>query len=332
METINITPEIGLTLKNFRIEYGKTAKEISDFTGKAPSYFSKLEKGDIKKIEIEFLLTILNFITENNDGLTNFLEKLYDKYKNDNLDDDSIIIFINLDDVIREINIDSKFTDYVNNLISKNNLSVDLICNNINSNNDLNDLSEKIYTDLPFNTWTNVNNQNTRTVIKLNISLDLINNILNRSILRTNYITLLAILYSTYKLIDMDSKEKQHQAIILLKDFGMNNIRSKGIKVENLDSSFEGLKPSSINLYQNIITNLKIMLAMNESYTSKKLEILESNFEKDLGFTFAFMTSDLSNILSLSKESKSKFLNELKDLMQKTSQTEQQSLDLYLDD
>ena len=56
IKTVPITPELGMALKNYRIENKITAKSITDKFGKASSYISKLEKGDIKKIDSSFLI------------------------------------------------------------------------------------------------------------------------------------------------------------------------------------------------------------------------------------------------------------------------------------
>lgn len=57
LKTIPLTPDIGMTLKNFRIENKVTAKSITEKYNKAASYISKLENGDIKKLIVIFLLT-----------------------------------------------------------------------------------------------------------------------------------------------------------------------------------------------------------------------------------------------------------------------------------
>ena len=43
LKTVNMTPELGMALKNFRIENKKKKKSITEEFGKASSYISKLE-------------------------------------------------------------------------------------------------------------------------------------------------------------------------------------------------------------------------------------------------------------------------------------------------
>ena len=78
LKTIPLTPELGMALKNFRIENKVTAKSITEKFNKASSYISKLEKyGKLKLFDIiktknlntfiykylfKWLRTIFNFI------------------------------------------------------------------------------------------------------------------------------------------------------------------------------------------------------------------------------------------------------------------------------
>ena len=76
LQTVPLTPDIGMALKNFRIENKITAKSITEKFDRASSYISKLEKGNIKKIDGNFLIQLCNFITGTDDGLSIFLKKL----------------------------------------------------------------------------------------------------------------------------------------------------------------------------------------------------------------------------------------------------------------
>ena len=64
LKSVSITSDIGMALKNFRIEHDVTAKSITSVFKKSSSYISKLEKGDIRKIDGHLLIEICNFITK----------------------------------------------------------------------------------------------------------------------------------------------------------------------------------------------------------------------------------------------------------------------------
>ena len=98
IETIAITPDIGMALKNFRIENKVTAKSITQHFHKAASYISKLEKGDIKKISGDFMIQLCNYITNSDKGLFKFLSKLSQNYPD--FTDESKIIIMNIDDLL----------------------------------------------------------------------------------------------------------------------------------------------------------------------------------------------------------------------------------------
>lgn len=48
LNTVQITPELGMALKNFRIEHETTATSIIEEFSKSSSYITKLEKGILK--------------------------------------------------------------------------------------------------------------------------------------------------------------------------------------------------------------------------------------------------------------------------------------------
>lgn len=334
MKTLSMTPEIGFAIKNLRIQYNKTAKEISELKSinKTRSYLSKLEKGDVKKIDIELFKSILNAITESNNGLTIYLDSIADKYNSFDLITKKN--YMNLDDIINEIEINHILLEHINKIITENSLTPEIICDKINKNEDLDNIPRETYKKIPENEWFFLEDNIDSGVIKLKYSVNTISDILTGNKLSTNYITLEAILYTIYKLIGEKHGEARFHATSTLDDFGMKNSRLKQSKVKriNLDSTFDGLDPQIIDIYKSILTKFKIMLVINTPYASKKLKVLEENLTSDLGFTFAFITSELSDILDLSKETKSNFLVDLKELIKRYSRPEQQSLDLYLDE
>lgn len=331
MKTINMTPQIGFAIKKLRTQFNKTAKEVSEAESinKTRSYFSKLEKGDVKKIDVDLFITILNIITDSTDGLRIFLDNAADDF--DSFDDASKIIFMNLDDIICQLQIDTKFIEYVKKLITDNSLNTHEICNKINQNSEISDSAD--LSKLPTNIWTSLSGKYKDCIIKLHYEDEFINSILSGSVKSTNYITLLSLLYAIYQIIDSENKNIKRDAVLLITDFGMGNSRiNHKRKTIELDKDFAVLSPSTIELYQSIMTQIKLMLVLNEEYSAKRLSALDHNLEIDLGFTFAYMTPDLSDIIGLTKDTKQKFLYDLKDLIKKYSTPEQQSLELYLDE
>ena len=112
LQIVPLTPDIGMALKNFRIENKITAKSITEKFDRASSYISKLEKGDIKKIDGDFLIELCNFITGSDDGLDIFLSKLSQSYKD--FTNESKTIIMNIDDLLYEYTVPSKMLDEIN--------------------------------------------------------------------------------------------------------------------------------------------------------------------------------------------------------------------------
>lgn len=62
MARYDVTPELASIIKSTRIVNNVTAKSVAEHIGKSQSYISKLEKGGIKSIEENELISIFKFI------------------------------------------------------------------------------------------------------------------------------------------------------------------------------------------------------------------------------------------------------------------------------
>ena len=318
LKTVNMTPELGMALKNFRIENKTTAKSIIEEFGKASSYISKLEKGDIKKVDGEFLIQLCNFITGSKNGLRQFLNKLAQNYTD--YDNATKFTIMNIDDLLLDHNVPSKLVDEINSYLSSHNISVSLLTEKINSNEDIRNKED--YDNLPENLWFDKENDIDNAAIKFSLPTYYIEDFLNHKLITIHRVIAEGILYSLYKLGNKENKNDLH--ILALKKLESFHIfparRVITVGQDEVEKLFSNLEPDTAEALKNVIDNLKAVTTLTKQYGAKRIKQISGNFDTDPGFFFAYMSTDITELERQDKEKKNAFLKELKELIGKYSQ------------
>lgn len=328
LQTIPITNELGMALKNFRIEHEVTATSIVNEFSKASTYITKLEKGEIKKIDANFLIAMCNYITKSDSGLKIFLSKIGRNYSE--YSDETKLILKNIDELLIEHNISSAFIDELNLYINEHNINIQQLADKINANEDLNDIEFSI-SNAPINEWFYSDATNDRISIKLDVPVTYLKDILEKKICTIYYVIAEAILYALYRLGNENDAHTFANSKLrinnIIRCIGPNIIE---VNDDNMDSLFGGLQPETSEALHDIASYLKLVvnLTKKDGYGLKHIQQINSNLETDLGFSFAYMSINLESLSSKSKETKQEFLKELRVLIDKYSQDET-GLDIY---
>lgn len=329
LENIPFTSELGMALKNFRIEKKVTAKSITVHFKKASSYISKLEKGDIKKISSDFLIELCNYISGTDNGLTDFLQKVSPNFVD--YTTDTKIIIMNVDDLVLEHSIPKAFIEEIQQYISKHKITINQLVDKINDNDTIKEFPG--YSSAPYNEWYAPDNNIENSYIKLSIPISYIEDLLSDKISMIHSIIAEAILYSMYRLGMDDESEARELAHSKLTIFDILRVRGGNIisvNDSNIESLFGGLEPDVAEALKSVTSGLKLIttLTKKNGYGSKRIKQIDMNMREDLGFYFAYMSLDLLKLENKSKDQKQEFLNELRILIDKFSQ-EDNKLDLY---
>lgn len=323
LQTVPLTPDIGMALKNFRIENKITAKSITEKFDRASSYISKLEKGDIKKIDGDFLIELCNFITGSDDGLDIFLSKLSQSYKD--FTNESKTIIMNIDDLLYEYTVPSKMLDEINGYIKSHNISISTIVDTINLNKDIADRDN--YNALPLNIWYSPNDDIDNAAIKMSVPLSYVEDLLSGKIVTIHRVIAEVILYAMYTC--GNEKNARDVANDKLKLYHIIPRRSViTLTPDNIENIFGGLEPDTSDALKDVIMQLRLITTVTKEYGSKRIKQICSNLGEDLGFCFAYMSLNLVELEQKDKEKKKEFLNELKSLIDKYSK-EDSGIDLY---
>ena len=316
LKIVSMTSELGMALKNFRIEHEVTASSITEEFSKSSSYITKLEKGDIKKIDGHFLIKLCNFKVSQN----------YRSYS-----PETKVIINNIDDLLIDHNIPTKLIYDIDTYMKNHNINIDQLVDKINANEDI--VENPDFGAALNNQWTLSSSDNDKydSFIKLNIPLSYIEDLLSRKISTIHFVIGQAILYALYRLGNEDAPDILANNQLQINDI-THYVRPNYVAFinDNIDTLFGGLSPEISEALQSITLALKLVtnVTKNEDYGPKRLKQINTNLENDLGFAFAFMSSNLDTLASKSKEQKSKFLKELKKLIDSYSQ-DNIGIDLY---
>lgn len=322
MKFIQVTEELGITLKKFRIDNNKSSKDVAKHFDKSPSYISKLESGDIKKIELSLLYNIVLYISGQEDNEKSFDEfiqlfKLKVIDTNDSLENKCA--FENFDGIMRIIPIDKDLILYAKELMEKNNISIIKLSDTINRNEDLDRIPRSEFEKLPTNIWSIYNNQ---IIIRLDIPLHEIESILSLEKHESRYTILQAIFYSLYKLIGHSKENAQLETLKTLNKFKVYSISSRDELLEKsktnkeLEILLSDFDLENSKLSASVLEAFKLMSTIDVKSANIGLTRLKNNLKADLTFAFAFTALDITNIASLDSATKIKFLKDIKKFIQ----------------
>lgn len=323
LKTVPLTPELGMALKNFRIEKKVTAKNITEKFKKSSSYITKLEKGDIKKIEGDFLVELCNYISGSEDGLSEFLNRSSHNYKE--YSNETKFIIMNIDDLLLEHTIPENLISEIKKYISSHKLTISQLVETVNSNKDILDRDD--YETLPLNIWYDKNFDIDNAAIKLSIPPIYIENLLKQELQTIHRVIAEAILYSLYKLGKEDTPHYlAHDKLELYHILPARSVIR--VTPDNVENIFGGLEPDTANALKEVTSGLKLITTLTKAYGAKRIKQISNNLEEDLGFCFAYMSIDIVELEKKDKEKKQQFLDELKSLVEKYSQ-EDTGIDIY---
>lgn len=332
MDVIYFNEELGSILQTFRKSYGKTATSVAAIINKKAPYLSKLESGQIKKISSADFVLICNYISDSEHGVTSFIETAFSNTEV-NYAEDTLITLINIDEVLYQFPVPEKFVSYLCKYITEHNIEIHNIVSEYNANKDVTNFPGEILRNMLPNLWYK-NPVGKGYSVKLEVSENTINNFFSKTLTETNYMFMFALLYTVYKLAGITSEQAQIDADNTLRKYHIYKLRlTKHISKEDLPNVFGNLESHVKQDLSSVMEALEFILFISQNKGGdKRINTLKNNLSKDLGYTFAFISTDLSEIFDLSREKKKLFLRDLKKLVDEYSTYKETDIDLYFDE
>lgn len=337
MFRLNITKAMIYFIKDTREKYNVKASELATKINKSSAYLSKFDKGDYKTISYEELCFMLHQIC----GDENMGKKLVDDFLTDFIktsenvaekEEDVDYGLNTFDDVVRLIEIPSDLVDYINDKISKNKFEISDIVNKANENADLEDFTKnsKYEANVYYSYEKDDIKENSKkladTFIKVTIQEANIIDILNKTITKTNYLTLKSLLYTIYRLQNIEESTSSYLARTFLDKFHFYNLKRFKIAELAEKSKTEAIKemenmPSlfirTISDFANITFTF---FKKNPIYALSKINGFRENLYTDPAYTIALLDLPFYKLKDSDRDNKKKLMVEIDQLISKYSE------------
>lgn len=345
-----IDEDFGLQLKDFRNQYQIKAKDVAAYMEKSAAYISKLEKGEIRQIDKDEFVKMVNYISSSENGYQLFCERIIGTMNPDALDRSAIAN--NFDWIDRILPVPEEYSVYIKKKISENNISVEKLADYINKNDDLDNKflhDHKIDLEsVEKNVWIPYYEADSKTrrriYIVAEISAEEIEDIVEQRMTKTTYLYLYIILYHIYKLRELNKH-------LFLQESTRTNIKRKTTNKLNEFKIYTLADKAKVISQANNETELKTVLnsfdlrnqeLMNEliggiyylseqdvEYTNNKLEGVIANLRQDPSFSLAYMALPLDKIFALPSKVKRDFLDGINELIEKSANVVKGELERY---
>lgn len=347
---LHIDEEFGLQLKDFRNQYQIKAKDVAAYMEKSAAYISKLEKGEIRQIDKDEFVKMVNYISSSKNGYQLFCERIIGTMNPEALERSTIAN--NFDWIDRILPIPEEYSYYIKKKAKENSVSFDELADYINKNDDLDiEFLQEHKIDLASaekNVWIPYyeadSNAIRRNYIVAKISAKEIEDIVERRVTKTTYLYLYIILYHIYKFQELNKH-------LILEESTRTNIKRKTnnklneLKIYTLSDKANAISQANNEMELKTVLNsfdLKNQELMNElirgiyylseqdvEYTNKKLEGIIANLKKDPSFSLAYMALPLDKIFALQPKVKRDFLNSVNELIEKSTNVVEGELEKY---
>ena len=339
MARYDVTLELASIIKTARIDHGITAKSVAEHVGKSQAYISKLEKGELKTIDQNLLIEIFEFIFGSeqefqrflNEELSSVLSSLTLRHNSSEIKDQ--MWFNNFDTVIRLIPIPDSLINELNEIMNAFSISVDYLVNRTNGNEAIYKPVENLE-DYSENIWHYIveNGEIKNAFIRLKLNTTDVEGILNSSVKKTNYVSMLAITYyiliiqahGNDKDIPKESYIKIHtQAINLLNKHHFYSLEEKAFleshaqnepEREALLSDFDRENAKTIS---DIIQIFKMFSEVDLLKTTEYLNQFKKNLEWDGGFIFRIISLEFNSLNDTTYIQRKELLSEIIELIKR---------------
>lgn len=337
MPTTKVTPELGKTIKELRKLTDTTSKDIADLIGKSTGYISNVENCKTPTIDCQDVFKIFKFLEERDSSIssriTHFLDNLKIDFSESEIEERQREkrFYIKFDEQYRVIHIENSLVEYLKNEISNSDITDTDIMQELNSNRYLSEEDRAIEPNLLH--VKSLDEETIQTAIKFELPDDLLNNILKKKIRRSNYITLLGIVYALQLLKGKDVEQAKIDAsnILYSKKIYTLDQRNAILKEEEIKSIISDIKridkdssklPQNEIAYYNIARQLVDLLGVikdnNVDYTANVLYRLVKNLKnyKTMSMSLALIGMDLKILEDVDPKEQISIFKEMRQLME----------------
>lgn len=327
MAKIDIPPELGQRLREYRLKSGIRGKAVAQYIGKTPAYISKLEKGDFKSIDEEALHKIVNYITGDENGFERFIDDFLASASEDDIQ--SQLDIMRFDMLERVLPVSESLVDYINAQIHELGIDVQYLVDYINKNDDYDEsFLERHGLDsstIQYNYFYSLSGEQSemddpKTFILYRLSAVNVRSILTRRTTVSPHFIIFALVYNLLKLKNGGAQPEAEQwrlkseasGILTENKFYTIFDRSRAFSASTQPSDYiDFLNSYDKEVYSRIdeiFDQIEYLANYNVVYANEKLEGIAKNMNEDASFALSFMSLPVSKLSMLSVSQKKRFL------------------------
>jgi transcriptional regulator with XRE-family HTH domain len=335
MPKIEMSAELGIKIKELRLNHQVKAKDLAVHMEKSPAYISKLENGEIKQIEYSLFVDMINFITGNENGYENFMTKFSEDIAIDEFDKSTLLQ--NFDTIDRQIPVSEELVQFIKNKMSQLHIDALSLIEYINKNEDLDEnffaKNSIIKADCKENIWiyykTVIDGESHQGFfILLNYSVEQLLRLLSGEIESTNHTFIYAIVYHLlkYENNNIDNKESndviQKRTSEILRSYKFYTISDrrdfaeKSNSKQEYDKLLSDFDKKNMHLINQLLSSISFISDYDVKYANEKLSLIVNNLEIDSSFALSFMALPLKELADVNVRIKKEFLQEVKMLIE----------------
>lgn len=331
-----VTTELSETLRSIRLQNKIQAKDLALHIEKSPAFISKLENGNLQTIETSTLYSILQFISGEH-NFAELAEQIYAslRFKYSSKEIEEQLWFTNFDTVECRLPIPATLIDYINNRLETLNISRTILNARINANESL--PPEDIHnTSIEFNQWYHrPHTDGYSQSIKIRLTEQQMNNILDKTIDVSPYIFVFSILFYTLKIEKYNTKtdlsSTENNALIktttdILNSYKFlsisekNNLIAEKESKEDVYDLLTSFDKTNMDILNDILIGFRYASDRDIKSTNKKLQLFSQNMHWDLGFMLKVISLDFKALENTSFNNKKALIEAIQSLISKYAQ------------
>lgn len=340
MAELKVTQALRDTIKKYRKEIHLRGDVLSRSLKKNTSFISQLETGKLQTIDSDILNQIFDELFKNetpeekNKKISGILNELKLTLSDKEFEHQEWMMIMDLQ--YRLIPIPDSIITYITEQLKELNLQPKDIVTRINKNEALETiLSTEEYQKMEDNkVYVQKNAEYERMTIKFNLPIDFLSDILNRKIVRCNFIKMQSIVYCLllYKGIDTDTAFDQSKQILFENKF-YTLLRKQHLPKDHPPEEY--LAPYDIEFQKHLATLSDILTEINDrqpDFLNDILEVFIKNIIKEPTLAFSVISKDITVLHKMSMQNKKNFVQEYKDLIEKytnNSTLEQKKIETF---
>lgn len=329
MEKFTVTNELAFIIKTLRLQSGVSSKGLAEYIERSPSYLSKLEKGDIRRIQVNELTRIFDHIVPGtdfyNEKLPVIVKTVRSFYPELNLV--SQIWLLTYDVIMRKVAVPAELREYIKGKLTELDLDMESLVLFTNSNRDSN-----VTANVPANELFDVEISGKMIpMMKIFVDRVRVEAVLEGISDSLEYFAVQGLVFSlirmehfgTRELMSEDAHWVIRECSRILNEYGIVSYTDylellTGSEFASEHASFQNVFSDTVN--DNMA---KVMDALSRAFeydmitTAQAMDSMNLNMEWDIGFVLKLMGFRFHELGDLPYSAKKQLLDEIAGILEK---------------